>query len=140
MVIRFTDPLDALLAFQRALDASRTSDWFGPSTTSTGAYPPLNVFRKDHDFVIVAEIPGASKSDLDVQVKNREVRITGSKSVDYGKVSLHRRERVAGDFDRTVTMPADIDALGVRAEYRDGILAVYLPRAEKDKPRSIAID
>jgi HSP20 family protein len=54
-------------------------------------------------------------------------------------VSLHRRERLAGSFDRTIALPVEIDADKVRAECRDGILALYLPRAEQDKPRSITI-
>ena len=55
------------------------------------------------------------------------------------KASLHRRERLAGRFDRAVTLPVEIDADGVRAECRDGILALFLPRAERDKPNSIRI-
>jgi HSP20 family protein len=47
--------------------------------------------------------------------------------------------RSAGRFDRAVTLPIDIDADKIRAECRDGILALYLPRAERDKPRSIAV-
>jgi HSP20 family protein len=68
------------------------------------------------------------------------IRITGRKLVEYGeRASLHRRERMAGSFDRTVTVPVQIDADNIRAECRDGVLALYLPRAEVDKPRTIAI-
>jgi HSP20 family protein len=52
---------------------------------------------------------------------------------------MHRRERVPGRFDRAVTIPVEIDAEGIRAECRDGILAVFLPRSERDKPKSIAV-
>jgi len=52
---------------------------------------------------------------------------------------LHRRERVGGRFDRAITLPVEIDADHVKAECRDGILALYLPRAERDKPKSIAV-
>ncbi|TMJ55758.1 MAG: Hsp20 family protein, partial [Alphaproteobacteria bacterium] len=53
--------------------------------------------------------------------------------------SLHRRERLAGIFDRAITVPVEIDADNVKAQCRDGILALYLPRAERDKPKTIAI-
>ena len=52
---------------------------------------------------------------------------------------VHRRERLSGRFDRAMTLPVEINADGVKAECRDGILALYLPRAERDKPRSVQV-
>ncbi len=136
----FPDPLDTLLGLQQALDAFRESNWLGASPSSGGSYPPFNVFRKGQDFVIIAEVPGVKKSDLDVQVKESTIRVSGTRSVSYPeKASLHRRERVAGRFDRSVTLPIEIDADGVKAECRDGILALFLPRAERDRPKSIRV-
>jgi HSP20 family protein len=136
----FPNPFNSLPGLQDALEAFRASDWLQSSPSGGGSYPPLNVFRKDHDFVLIAELPGIDKSQLDVQVKGRTIRVSGLKKVDYPeKASLHRRERLAGRFDRSVTLPIEIDADAVRAEYRDGILALSLPRAERDKPRSITI-
>ena len=140
MAILFSDPVDALFHFQQALDAFRTSGWLGSSPSGSGAYPPLNVFRKGDDLVLITEVPGIRKSDLQIQVKGNTIRIAGSKSVAYGdKASLHRRERPAGTFDRAVTLPVEIDPDAVKAQCRDGILALYLPRAERDKPKTIAI-
>jgi HSP20 family protein len=140
MAMLFADPVDALLQFQQALDAFRTSGWLGSSPSGRGAYPPLNVFRKGDDIVVITELPGIRKSDLQIQVKGNTIRIAGSKAVQYrGEASLHRRERLAGNFDRAITVPVEIDADNVKAEYRDGILALYLPRAERDKPRTITI-
>lgn len=134
------DPFDALTSFQQALDAYRTSSWLDPGLSGGGAYPPVNVFRKGDDFIIIAELPGVKKSDLDVQVKGRTIRLAGAKTVAYPeKAALHRRERLAGRFDRAVTMPVEINADGVKAEYRDGVLALFLPRAESEKPKSIKV-
>jgi len=52
---------------------------------------------------------------------------------------VHRRERLSGRFDRAVTMPVEINPDGVKAEYRDGILALFLPRAESEKAKTIKI-
>ena len=110
------------------------------SSAAAAAYLPLNIFRKGDDLVLIAEVPGISKSELDVQVKGRTIRLAGTKAVKYGEnVSLHRRERLAGRFDRSVTLPVEVDTDGVKAECRDGLLALFLPRAERDKPRSIQI-
>jgi HSP20 family protein len=68
------------------------------------------------------------------------VRIFGKKDVGYADgASVHRRERIFGEFDRTLSLPVEIDPNGIKAEYRDGLLALFLPRAESDKPRSIKI-
>jgi HSP20 family protein len=136
----FPDPFNTLLGLQEALEAFRTSSWLQSSPSGSGSYPPLNVFRKGDAFLLIAEVPGISKSDLDVQVKGRTIRLSGTKTVAYGeKASLHRRERLAGRFDRSITLPVEIDPEGVKAECRDGILALSLPRAERDKARSIKI-
>lgn len=136
----FPDPFDALLGLQQALDAFRASDWLGASPSSSGSYPPLNVFRKGEDFVIITEVPGIKASALEVQVKGKTIRLSGTKTVGCPeKASLHRRERLAGRFDRTMTLPIGVDADGVKAECRDGILALFLPRAEQDKPKSIKV-
>ena len=136
----FSDPFDALSSFQQALDAYRASDWLEAGPSGGGAYPPMNVFRKGDDFLVIAEIPGVKKSDLEVEVKGGTIRLAGVKSVSYPeKAGLHRRERLGGRFDRAVTMPVEIDPDGVKAEYRDGILAMFLPHAESDKPKSIKV-
>ena len=136
----FSDPFETLLNLQQALDAFRASSWLQSSPSGTGAYPPVNVFRKGDDFVVITEVPGIKKSDLEIQVKGNTIRVAGTKPVAYSeKASLHRRERLAGRFDRAITIPVEIDADKATAEFHDGILALFLPRAERDKPRSIKL-
>jgi HSP20 family protein len=136
----FPDPFDAITSLQRAVDAFRASNWLTSGPSGSGGYPPMNVFRKGDDFVVIAEVPGIKKSDLSVQVKGNTIRVAGTKSVQYPeKTSVHRRERLSGRFDRAVTLPVGVDPEGVKAECRDGILALFLPRAERDKPRSIQV-
>jgi HSP20 family protein len=135
------DPFETLRDLQQALDTFRQSRWLEASPSGDGPYPPINVFRKGDDVLIIAEVPGISKSNLEVKVQGNTVRIAGTKVIEYpDKASLHRRERLAGAFDRTVTLPVEIDADRVKAECRDGILALFLARAERDKPKSIAIN
>ena len=140
MASLFSDPFDTLFHFQQALDALRSSDWLGASPSGGGSYPPLNIFRKGDDIIVLTEVPGVAKEDLQLQVKGKTIRISGTKTIKYGdKVAIHRRERLAGNFDRAITVPVEIDAERVKAECHDGILALFLPRAEADKPRSIKV-
>jgi len=135
-----SSPLDTLLGLQQALETFRASRWLDAGPSGGGAYPPINVFRKDDEFVVLAEVPGVKKSDLDVQVKGNTIRISGTKSVAYPeRAGVHRRERLGGRFDRVVSLPVEIDPDAVQAECRDGLLALLLPRAERDKPRSIKV-
>jgi HSP20 family protein len=134
-------PLDALFDMQRALDSRLDSDWLRNATAGTGAFPPINVFQQGDSLVAILEVPGVDKSALEIQVKGNAIRVSGAKAIAYPDgISLHRRERLTGSFDRTLTVPMQIDADGIKAEYRDGVLALFIPRAEADKPRTVAIN
>lgn len=136
----YPNPFDALLRLQRALDTSRASDWLEAGPSGGGAFPPLNAFRKGDDYVVIAELPGVDRADLDIQVKGNTIRLSGTKSARYPeKAALHRRERPFGRFDRAVTLPVAVDAERVQATYSNGMLALLLPRAEHDKPRRITL-
>ena len=141
MMTAFADPYDALLSLQRELEARLSSDWLHDLTTSRGPFPPINVFQQGDDILAIIELPGIDRSDLQIQAKDNTIRISGKKSVEYpDRVSVHRRERLFGEFDRTLTVPVNLDPDRLKAEYRDGILALFLPRAESDKPRTVKID
>ena len=141
MITRFADPFEALLNMQRALDRSRLSDWIGHSTSSHGSYPPVNVFQQGDDLVVTAEIPGVKKEDLEISIKRNQLRISGKKEIKLDdNMSIHRRERSAGNFDRTFNLPLEIESDKVKAELQDGVLALFLPRAEKDRAKTIRIN
>ena len=140
MAFVFSDPFETLFNFQQAIDQLRASSWLDAGVSGQGAFPPLNVFRKGDDIVIIAEVPGVRKDDLKIEAKGDTIRIAGSRATGpQDKSSVHRRERRSGSFDRTIALPIEIKADGIKAECRDGVLALYLPRAEHEKPRAVAI-
>jgi HSP20 family protein len=141
MLTNFNDPFEVQLAIQRALDARRASDWMGSRTTGTGSFPPINIFQQADDFVAIVELPGVDKNDLGIEVKENTIRISGRKTIGYDEgASVHRRERVSGVFDRTISLPIQIDPDAARAEFRNGVLTLFIPRAESDKPRAIKVN
>ena len=110
--------------------------------TIPGRYyiPYADIYETEEALAVVMEMPGVDKKDLDVQVKGRTLRLSGEKKVEFPeKAAVHRRERLAGRFDRALTLPVEINPDGVKAEYRDGILALFLPQAESAKAKSITI-
>lgn len=140
MITAFVDPFEALFNLQRALDARLESDWLQDLTASQGPFPPINVFQQADDLLAIIELPGIDKNSLQIEAKGNTIRIAGKKAVSYPEgVSVHRRERVTGEFDRTISLPVQLEPDGIKAEYRDGILALFMPRAERDKPRAISI-
>ena len=140
MFASFSDPFEALFGLQRALDSRIASDWMGRGTAASGSFPPINIFQKGDDFVALVELPGINKNNLEIEAKENTIRIRGRKAIAYGEqASIHRRERISGVFDRTLSVPIRIEPGGIKAEYRDGMLALFVPRAEADKPRSINV-
>jgi HSP20 family protein len=140
MVMALTDPFNTLFNLQRALEARTASDWLRNQTASPGPFPPINVFQQGEDVLAIIELAGIDRNELQIQAKENTIRIAGRKVVDYPEnTSVHRRERVWGEFDRTLSLPMNLDPDGIKAEYRDGVLALLLPRSERDKPRTIQI-
>jgi HSP20 family protein len=136
----FNDPFEALFAIQRALDSRRASDWMGSSTSGIGSFPPINIFQRGEDFVAIVEVPGVEKDSLEIEAKENTIRISGRKTIKYDEgASMHRHERVSGAFDRTLSVPIQIDPDAITAEFGDGVLSLFIPRAESDKPRTIKI-
>jgi HSP20 family protein len=105
------------------------------------AYPPLNVWSSAEGLVIDAEIPGVDPKDVEISVKGDELTLRGKvNSLERSEgETIHRRERPAGEFVRTLQLPFRADAAAVKAACKNGILRMTLPRSEEEKPRKIAI-
>ena len=103
----FVDPFEALFSLQRALEAHLASDWLQDQTTSQGPFPPINVFQQGSDLLAIIELPGVEKSSLQIEAKDNTIRIAGKKAISYPDgVSVHRRERVAGDLTARFLFPS----------------------------------
>ena len=87
-------------------------------------------------------LPGIDPKDLSISAIRNRLLISGARQIakEQERVSYHRKERPEGSFDRSVTLPSEVDADRVEARYTDGILTVVLPKAEAAKPRQIKIE
>lgn len=88
-----------------------------------------------------AEVPGMKKDEIDISLHEGVLTLSGERKLEkeYEKAEGHRVERFVGRFQRSITLPSQVDATKVRATYRDGILAVTLPKAEQAKPKQISV-
>ena len=108
---------------------------------STSEFPPLNVWSGEHDVLVTAEVPGVAPEDIDITVDGHVLTLKGSRAQPTAieNAAAHRRERSYGTFARSVTLTYAVEVEKVQAECRDGMLKVFLPRPESEKPRRIRI-
>ena len=103
--------------------------------------PALDIEETKESLVVRAELPGMKKDDIKIGITGDQLSISGERrheAEEKGK-TFHRIERCFGRFQRTLILPADIQADKVKASYKDGILELTLPKSEKAKAREITI-
>lgn len=106
------------------------------------AYPPVNVWSSGDGVIIDAELPGVDPADVNISVTGNELTISGKVNAaasDEAETCI-RRERPSGEFARTLRLSFQADAAAVKAQYKNGVLRLTVPRPEREKPRKIAIE
>jgi len=108
----------------------------------SGWTPAIDLYEDKDNVFVKAELPGMKKEDIEVSFHNGTLSISGErKSEDkYEDSEVYRSERFFGRFQRTVTLPAPVAADKVKAEYKDGILSITLPKTEEAKPKHIDVN
>ena len=122
-------------------DAFGGLDWQYRETGGASRVPPVDIFEEAEAIRIVAEVPGAKPEDVKISLENNVLTIHGTKEqvAEERTERVHRYERTYGQFERSFTLPATVDANGIKAAYEHGVLSVTLPKVEKAKPRQIAV-
>jgi len=103
--------------------------------------PTVDIAETDTEYQIKAELPEVKKEDVKVTVEDGVLTIQGERrheTEEKGK-KYHRVERSYGSFVRSFTLPDHVDDAKVKAEYKDGVLHLYLPKSEKAKPKAIDV-
>jgi len=109
---------------------------------SLGAwYPVVDMFDDDDKMVIKAELPGMDKKDFSVDIKDRVLTLSGERNYDHEvkEENYYRRERTYGKFKRSFHLPVDVDADKIKADFKDGVLRVEIPKPEAQKPKQITV-
>ena len=103
--------------------------------------PLVDITEVDHEYLFKADLPEMKKDDVKVTIENGILYISGERRAEKEekKRKFHRLERFFGTFERTFTVPEDADATKIRAEFRDGVLQVHLPKRPMPKPRPIEV-
>ena len=123
-----------------ARPASRTSGGKEQLTVADWV-PTVDISETDSEYLIKAELPEVKKEDVKVTVEDGVLTLQGERrqeKEEKGK-KYHRIERSYGSFVRSFSLPESVDDNGVRAEYKDGVLNLHLPKTEKVKPKAIEV-
>jgi len=104
-------------------------------------YPAADVFETKEEYVFKLEVPGLSKDDVNVELHNNILSISGEKKEEkeIKKEHYHRVESFAGSFSRSFTLPKNTDSSKINASMKDGVLELRIAKAEETKSKSIPI-
>jgi HSP20 family protein len=103
--------------------------------------PAMDLVETDDDFVLRADLPGLSEDDVNIEVEDNVLTISGERKAEHEerKEGYYRVERASGSFARSLTLPEGIDPERVRASFDKGVLEVRIPKPEQRKPRKVQI-
>jgi HSP20 family protein len=117
----------------------RLLDWNVPAGFERG-FPKVDIIDHDNEIEVQAALPGIKKEDLDVSINNQTITIrTSTKEEKKEEGKYFRREITRGEFQRTLSLPDNVDDANAKASFKDGILKVTIPKTEKSKRKTIEI-
>ena len=141
-IVRWDPFRDLQERMNRMFDESYRGAGRGEDWGLGGAWaPPVDIYEKDGNIVVKAELPGVDPKDVDVRVENNTLTIRGERKIDneVKQEHYHRVERAYGTFTRSFSLPSVLDQEKIKAEFKDGVLKVTLPKHERALPKQINI-
>ncbi len=123
-------------------EMNRVFDNYTSGRTSVApSYPAVNVWADEESTLITAELPGLTSDDIEIDVLDNTLTLTGERKAEElpEGARYHRQERGYGNFSRSIRLPYSVDVDKVDAIFKNGVLQISLPRAEKDQPKKIEV-
>ena len=146
MTLAKWEPLKDLLTIQERMnrlfdDSMRTIRPGDESLSSAIWTPPVDIYETEGEVILKAELPEINQKDIEIQIENNTLTLRGERKFekDDKKENYHRIERAYGSFVRSFTLPSSIDQDRIKADYRDGILKISMPKREETKPKQIKV-
>jgi HSP20 family protein len=134
------DPFREFEQLQEEMGRLVQSVWSPAGVGNGGAWTPFaDVEETEDGWTIEVELPGVERKDVNVEMRNSELVISGDIKEKERKGVLRRRARRTGHFEYHVTLPGESDEEHIEAKLHDGILTVRVPKTEQAKPRRIEV-
>jgi HSP20 family protein len=111
------------------------------SLMASGWYPAVDLAERDNDYIVKMELPGVDKTDVKVTIQGTTITVRGEKKQEKESKdsSYFRLERSYGTFERSFTLPGEVQSEKINAGYKDGILTITLPKAEPARRKAIEV-
>jgi len=145
-VVRW-EPFRDLLSLQDRMNRMFDESYRGRGASDDWALggswaPAVDIYEHEGNIVLTAELPGVDPQDVDIRVENNVLTLRGERkwSQDVQRESYHRVERAYGGFTRSFTLPNVVDTEKIKADFKDGMLKLVLPKREEAKPKQISIN
>ena len=142
MVITRFDPFRGISRLQEEMNRLFDTTVSRPAGSSLTSWAPaVDIYETGDELVVKADLPDISEKDLDVRVKNNMLTITGERKFEkeVNEDNYLRVKRACGSFTRSFALPSTVNADAIKADYRDGVLTLRLPKREESKPRQITV-
>jgi HSP20 family protein len=134
------EPFRELEQLQQHMDRLMQGAWSPAGGGNGGAWMPITDIEETEDaWIIEAELPGVDKKDVDVELRDSELIISGDIKDKERKGILRRQTRKTGEFEYRVTLPGQSDPDRIEANLHDGVLTVRVPKTETAKPKRIEV-
>ena len=138
------DPQQGLSGLQEQVNRLFESSFPGRSDTSalTTWAPAVDIYETENELVVKADLPDVSEKDLDVRIENNTLTIRGERKFEKKVEEEHylRVERIYGSFSRSFSLPNTVNSEAIKAEYKNGVLTVELPKRAESKPKQIKVN
>jgi HSP20 family protein len=134
-LIRYTRP-NELFDWSRMLD-----NFFDDTPVWNARVPSVDVRESEDGYLMEAELPGLTEKDVELKIEDNILTLSSRKaeSKEEDKNGYLIRERRSAEFCRTFVLPKDVDRENIKAEFKNGLLAVSIPKAPEAKPRKIDV-
>jgi HSP20 family protein len=108
---------------------------------SVGWTPACDIYEDSDEYTVRAELAGVNAKDVDIRFENGVLTLKGERKMEKEdkRENYHRVELAYGTFTRSFSLPSTVDAEKIRAEAKDGVLVVHLPKKPESKPKSIQV-
>lgn len=100
--------------------------------------PPVDIFETEEGLAVIADLPGVDKEAVEIRVENDVLTLSGKPNTGRPDTAIYTEFQLAGFF-RQFQLSDRVDQEKIRAEVKNGVLTIYLPKAEKAKPKKIAV-
>lgn len=143
-IIRW-DPFRSLASFQEQMNRLFDDTVFRGrlnDSALTNWAPAVDIYETEGELVVKADLPDIEEKDLDIRVENNTLTLRGERKFErsVAEDNYLRVERAYGAFSRSFTLPNTVNPEAIKAEYRNGVLTVHLPKREESKPKQIKVN